>query len=1838
MKTAALTTAPKTTDSHTGNRRPFFAGPLLRKAQDEPVQARLAVGRPGDRWEREADRVAGHVVDTPAAAPGKAPSHSITPVNAPALRDDPAQARRRPETASPSEELDGLTQPKAESEEPAQLQSEDEPAQAKAEDEPAQAQGEDEPTQLAEEEPSLSQAEEPAQTASDPEAASPDEPAQMLATEPGGAAVADTARDQMDRARGRGDPLPITVRDKMQTRFGADFQGIRIHTDSAAVQLTQVLRAQAVTRGPDIFFNTGKFDPGSRTGQHLLAHELTHTLQQGAANPAARIGSLNAGHTGGQTGNTANPLQRAPDPDADADDSYQVRPEILAAIRLARGEAGKVNAKQHGPDGKRIGWQRLKDYFDTALGGPVLHESLIQRIIPTTGKDARADALPSWCGIFTWWAMKRAGIPIPDWKMGAVPLDAMQLRGPGELPRKGDIAIDVIPNNHFAMVTGLESAKDAAGKPKKLLRVATINGNTAGEDNQGGQVQEKWHELEHWTHFLDPVGKMAMPPAALVSTSRTPDPVEAVSAGGDSMAAPDLGPDPATDPAQAETDAAKAATLSELEAADVAPPAAEPDPEALPAADLTLPPAADAGPAEAVAEIAAVSLDGPSDQATGAYLNASPSAMAQAQPGFATAISTKISSEQQDLAQNPPELAAKTSGLDDIPNTPAPEVTLPAGEVGDGTTGTDPGPIPATPETKPPAFTGNAVREKALKDEESGSFWDAFTSFLKSFVTGIRTDDPGISTKAGAAPGVALSGDADATRMDTQRGDAATSVGAARDKQVTAFKDHPGQQNIQPRAVDESFAAAPAAEGPEPIEELPDTGMADYAAAPLPADVRDAADAKVAVGLNAALEGPRADVTAAATIRDTDQSAGIATAEADAAKINTEADNAQRKAVTDNRAKVAKLQGDGMTEAHGAVNDFNKTAATEQTAKRKGIAGHVKEEEVKAKTEITKGETQAETARLQGEKDAAAKKAALEEDQKKGSWWDRAKEAIKSVVNVITKAIDDIFTAVRSAVAGFIEAAKNAAIGLINKARNWVVTQINDFRDWAKKQVDTYLADTFPGLAKRINGAIDTVANAAVTVVNVVADAAIAGVTALADGLAKLLDKILSVYQTALKTVVRVAGAAATGDFAGALRAVIEGACDIAGVSPKPIFDFLDRAGKAVNSILKDPVGFISNLFRAIGAGMSGFFGNIRTHLISGVIGWLTGALQEVQLTGPFDFTLSGILKIVLQVLGLTYANIKAKVIKAYPPSGKAFDLVEKGVEIVQRLLNEGPTALLDDIRAQMSDLKDIVMGGIREWLIITAIKEGVVWLLALTNPASAIIKAVKLIFDLVMFLVERFQQIKDFVMTVYDAVAAVAAGNFTAVTKGVEDALAKSIPVLISLFASVLGLGNIAKQVKSIIGKVTKPINKVIDAVVKKIVAFAKKLLKGVKGAAGKAKQKAGDVVEKISTWWKERRKFKSADGGNHSIHYRGAAGKADLMVASNPQLISTFLAGKQKDANASPADKKVAGEAAAQYQVVLGHETELEKLRAAREKTSNKDKVAYRAATGAVNSEIRKFRNALDALSTILQRASFGDEDDALVRTHLAYTGAGDKNAEALPLTYLSGNTKGSGPSQDPPDWKHAVDLDTKPDGTSASTWVRGHLVNDNLHGPGESSNLVPITKDMNAEMEAKVEAPAKSAIKERGKLFFYRTAVTYWQESQPVGSFPQKLVVTWGTAKRKQGNPKEFEPDQPRSPVTITMKSKPPAVATSYKPSINGGSATHLKLAIAPHGPITGYFVADVLLKEFKDHGAYSNESNMQDRLYTNVKAQIVAALGSTAALDRRRHVQATYTAITKGDVGV
>src|SRR5262245_23392583 len=79
-----------------------------------------------------------------------------------------------------------------------------------------------------------------------------------------------------------GSPLPTDVRRFMEPRFGADFGQVRVHTDDQAARLSSGLNARAFATGHHIFFAKDRFQPATRDGQELIAHELTHTLQQGA--------------------------------------------------------------------------------------------------------------------------------------------------------------------------------------------------------------------------------------------------------------------------------------------------------------------------------------------------------------------------------------------------------------------------------------------------------------------------------------------------------------------------------------------------------------------------------------------------------------------------------------------------------------------------------------------------------------------------------------------------------------------------------------------------------------------------------------------------------------------------------------------------------------------------------------------------------------------------------------------------------------------------------------------------------------------------------------------------------------------------------------------------------------------------------------------------------------------------------------------------------------------------------------------------------------------------------------------------------------------------------------------------------------------------------------------------------------------------------------------------------------------------------------------------------------------------------------------------------------------
>ncbi|MFJ9030079.1 DUF4157 domain-containing protein [Streptomyces sp. NPDC102274] len=89
---------------------------------------------------------------------------------------------------------------------------------------------------------------------------------------------------------GAGQPLDLSVRRELEEQLGHDFSRVRLHTDRDAGGLTELLGADAVAVGQDIFFREGAYSPGTVDGQRLLAHELLHTVQ----NPEG-LGALRAG-------------------------------------------------------------------------------------------------------------------------------------------------------------------------------------------------------------------------------------------------------------------------------------------------------------------------------------------------------------------------------------------------------------------------------------------------------------------------------------------------------------------------------------------------------------------------------------------------------------------------------------------------------------------------------------------------------------------------------------------------------------------------------------------------------------------------------------------------------------------------------------------------------------------------------------------------------------------------------------------------------------------------------------------------------------------------------------------------------------------------------------------------------------------------------------------------------------------------------------------------------------------------------------------------------------------------------------------------------------------------------------------------------------------------------------------------------------------------------------------------------------------------------------------------------------------------------------------------------
>lgn len=328
-------------------------------------------------------------------------------------------------------------------------------------------------------------------------------------------------------------------------------------------------------------------------------------------------------------------------------------------------------------------------------------------------------------------------------------------------------------------------------------------------------------------------------------------------------------------------------------------------------------------------------------------------------------------------------------------------------------------------------------------------------------------------------------------------------------------------------------------------------------------------------------------------------------------------------------------------------------------------------------------------------------------------------------------------------------------------------------------------------------------------------------------------------------------------------------------VSPATL-TYLRRTGEALWNILKNPLPFMRNLIRAATTGFRNFADHFGTHLKAGLIEWLTGALPGVYI--PKSFALGEIVKLVFSVLGLTWQNLRGKLVKVVGET--PVKAMEAGFDIVVTLVREGPAAAWEKIKEELAALKDTVIGGIIDLVVDTVVKKAIPKLLAMFIPGAGFVQAIISIYDTIMVFVQKLARIAQVVRGFVDSIVSVAGGAIDAAAKRVEDSLAGILSLAINFLAGFFGAGNIATKVMGVITKIRASVDKTLD-----------KLVAWIANAARKVGRFAASTARAVVGWWKEKLGFTNKDGETHTLQFIGEGDSARLGIASNLTAVRSYL-----------------------------------------------------------------------------------------------------------------------------------------------------------------------------------------------------------------------------------------------------------------------------------------------------------------------------------------------------------
>ena len=541
------------------------------------------------------------------------------------------------------------------------------------------------------------------------------------------------------------------------------------------------------------------------------------------------------------------------------------------------------------------------------------------------------------------------------------------------------------------------------------------------------------------------------------------------------------------------------------------------------------------------------------------------------------------------------------------------------------------------------------------------------------------------------------------------------------------------------------------------------------------------------------------------------------------------------------------------------------------------------------------------------------------------------------------------------------------------------------------------------------------------------------------------------------------------GDIPRAAWSFFQSVLGVLGLPAQLVVQVLRKAATAVGDILGNPVGFLLNLLSAVRAGFGRFFGNILTHLMGGIGGWLLSQVRDAGITPPADFTLRSILGFVLDVLGVTVERIFEKLSQRLGPAVVARLRTMLGMatgvwRFITILVEQGPAGLWQELRSQLSNLWDTVLGGVIGWVNERIIDRAMRWLMSLLDVSGVmpVINALVAIYNAIESFMMYLRQMLEIVSTVLDGVLGIARGAIDAAAGFLEGALSRAVPVAIGFLANQFGLGRLGQRIAEILVTVRGTVDRALDWLIDRAIRLGQSLIDMARrGAAA-----VGSAVRSALGWLGLRVGFRAANGESHALYFRGGDANAVLTIESEPRPFRAWL-----DSLPSTANQADVALARRLFEQILT-------LQSASPPAPSAERTAAPDANDP-NLRIPALTNELSVVAARLMPADGNPPSSPPVYGSLSHGFGSTASVPTMTPRFAPGSEPGGGAVGGLWD-----DLALRGPSASNPYYVRGHLVNHHLGGSGETwANLTPLTQRANnrggASMLRTFETPVKQAV---------------------------------------------------------------------------------------------------------------------------------------------------------------